>query len=193
MNRTLKRILLALAVFLGLFMLLNWRYFWLHVSFSLRGPATSSQQGAVVQLPEPNVLDIPSLGIRVPVVYVDKVSERIYQEALRGGVVHFPGTAQPGAEGNAYIFGHSSDLPWAQGEYKTAFALLPRIERGAEVRISDRRGVVYTYAVTDKFVAQAGRIDLLKQGDGGKKLLTLQTSYPVGTAISRYVVIAEIK
>lgn len=192
MNRTLQRALLALALFLGLFTLLNWRYFWLHVSFSLRGPVVQDRGGALAPAREPNLLEIPSLGVRVPVVYVDKVSESVYQEALRGGVVHFPGTAEPGAEGNCYIFGHSSDLPWAEGGYKTAFALLPRIERGAEVRISDAAGAVYTYVVTDKFAAAAGRTDLLKQGGGGKKLLMLQTSYPVGTAISRYVVVAEV-
>jgi LPXTG-site transpeptidase (sortase) family protein len=140
----------------------------------------------------PNELTIESLNIRAPVVYAEEQDERVYQKALRSGVVHYPGTAMPGEDGNAYIFGHSSDYPWAKGAYKNIFASLPKIRIGEEVKISNQAGTVYVYIVRESFSASASDTYLLSQ-DRSKKTLTLQTSYPVGTSLKRWIVIADIK
>src|SRR5689334_16749092 len=58
----------------------------------------------------PNTLIIESLKINVPVVYVNDSNEDAFQKALIDGVVHYPGTVNPGDSGNDYIFGHSSDF-----------------------------------------------------------------------------------
>jgi len=123
---------------------------------------------------------------------VEEKSEKTYQAALQNGVVHYPGTAKPGEAGNVYIFGHSSDYLWSRGNYKTVFALLPRVEIGALVNLSNEEGEIFTYTITDKFVASPKDTQLLSQDTGGKKILTLQTSYPIGTALKRYIVIAEL-
>lgn len=141
---------------------------------------------------DPDTLYIKNLNITLPVIYIDEKGETAYQEALKHGVVHYPGTALPGAYGNVYIFGHSSDYVWSPGDYKTAFALLPHIALGDEIELTDSTGLVYTYAVTDTKIVSPTDLSVLDQGDGTKRMLTLQTSYPVGTALQRFVAIAEL-
>lgn len=140
-----------------------------------------------------NVLSIPSLGITAPIVYADTDSETAFQEALINGVVHYPGTALPGQAGNVYIFGHSSDYIFSKGRYKTVFALLPYIKKGAEIYLSDGQGRQFTYAVSETVIAGSDDIKYLDQYGSRKKLLTVQTSYPVGTALRRFLAIAELK
>ncbi len=142
---------------------------------------------------QPDTLYLPSLNITVPVKYVNEATEKAFQAALAGGVVQYPGTAMPGSYGNMYIFGHSSDYKWAKGSYKTVFATLPRIKLGAEVTVTDRLGTPYTYVVKEAKVVKATDTSYLSQYGFKEKLLTLQTSYPIGTALKRYVVIAEFK
>lgn len=141
---------------------------------------------------EPNMVYIESLGISVPLQYAKEANEKSYQEALLNGVGHHPDTAMPGELGNVYIFGHSSDYRWSKGKYKTIFATLPKIKIGAEIVVTDNLGNAYKYKVTQSLRVEATDIQWLSQEGYQKKLLTLQTSYPVGTAKARWVVRAEI-
>jgi LPXTG-site transpeptidase (sortase) family protein len=169
-------------------------YFWAHVRFTFNPPIaeTDNDNGKQVTIYEPNTLVIESLGIEAPIVYAADNNDNTFAAALAQGVVHYPGTARPGQPGNAYIFGHSSDLPWSQGDYKTVFALLPRVEIGAEVIVTDASGNAFTYTVTESFSAGANRVDLLANTPDEYRL-TLQTSYPIGTALRRWIVISEIE
>jgi sortase A len=90
-----------------------------------------------------------------------------------------------------YIFGHSSDFAWTPGSYKTVFAKLPEIQLGTEIRISDDAGKIYTYKVIETKVVGPKDTSVLTQ-DPAKKLLTLQTSYPVGTALKRFLAVSEL-
>ncbi|MDQ7814673.1 MAG: class E sortase [Patescibacteria group bacterium] len=134
---------------------------------------------------------IKNLGIDAPVVYIEEKNEAAYQAALKKGVVHFPGTALPGELGNVYIFGHSSDYAWADSPYRAVFALLTEIEVGDEIRISDSKGGVFVYRVIETRVVTPKDLSVLDQRGKQKKLLTLQTSYPLGTALRRFIVLAE--
>ena len=153
--------------------------------------STEKTQEAVSVAGKPNLLSISILGIQAPVVYTEEISEKAFQSALQNGVVHYPGTALPGQKGNVYIFGHSSDYAWSKGSYKTVFALLPKIKKGESIEISDQLGAVYVYKVTETFVASPEDLYLLEQ-DKSKNILTLQTSYPIGTAFKRWIVRAEL-
>lgn len=137
-------------------------------------------------------LSIPRLGIDAPVSEPEGRGEKAYQKALEKGVVHFPGTAQPGQAGNAYYFGHSSDYLWSPGSYKSVFAPLMSIRLGDEIRVMDASGTPFLYVVTDTKIVSPKDLSVLSQGDGVKKLLTLQTSYPLGTALKRFIVLAEL-
>jgi LPXTG-site transpeptidase (sortase) family protein len=191
-----KKIFVVVGVLLLVFLFLDFFYFWANLQFFLRGNTVSyqtSQSLSASQKTQPNTLNITSLGIKAPVVYPTEKTESAYQAALINGVAHFPGTALPGALGNCYIFGHSSDFIWSKGHYKSVFAVLPKIQMGAEINISDQQGNEFTYTVVDSRKVAADDLSVLDQQGYKKKLLTLQTSYPIGTALARWVVIAEIK
>jgi sortase A len=132
----------------------------------------------------PDSLVIPSLGINVPIIFGTEQAD--FPKALEQGVVHYPGTVRAGEYGNMYIFGHSSDNFLSQGKYKTIFARLPDIEIGAEIIIGD-----FVYMVRETKVVEPDDLSVLDQ-DYTKKILTLQTSYPVGSADKRFILIAEL-
>jgi len=185
---------LTLLIFAGLLVLANFGYFWQNVHYEMAGVKPVAQPvAATSQLKvQPTLLSVPSLGITAPIVYAQEPNETSFQAALLNGVAHYPGTADPGQFGNCYIFGHSSDFIWSKGHYKTVFALLPHIKIGAEITISDSQGQPYVYTVRSTVIASPTELKYLQQ-DYSKKVLTLQTSWPVGTALKRYLVLAEIK
>jgi LPXTG-site transpeptidase (sortase) family protein len=133
----------------------------------------------------PDTLEISSLMISVPIIF--GAEEPDFQKALEQGVVHYPGTALPGEYGNAYIFGHSSDNAWSKGEYKTIFIDLPDIEIGAEIILNN-----FVYIVQETKLVESYDLSVLNQ-DYSRKILTLQTSYPVGTSDKRFIVIAALE
>jgi LPXTG-site transpeptidase (sortase) family protein len=181
-----------------IFVLLNFSYFSQQVVYFFDQTFVTDAQrefrrseNPVAQ--KPNELYIPSLEIRAPIIYIDETGEPAFQAALKKGVVHYPGTAAIGEVGNSYLFGHSSDFAFKGGEYKTVFALLPNIELGSVIEVTDEKGKVFLYKVYDKFVAEKTDVHLLGQETNGAKVLTIQTSYPIGTALKRYIVKAELK
>jgi LPXTG-site transpeptidase (sortase) family protein len=165
--------------------------FILRNEFDLGTVAKVSEQVSFEQVHTPNQLVIESLNIAAPVVYPGEISEKAFQQALQNGAVHYPGTALPGEYGNVYIFGHSSDDPWHKGDYKNVFEKLPQIEIGEEIMITDKDGNKFVYEVLETKIIFSNDISVLAQ-PADQRLLTLQTSYPVGTSQKRFVVIAEL-
>jgi LPXTG-site transpeptidase (sortase) family protein len=197
-----RRLLLSGAILLGvaaLFVLANAGFFAKRIQQRISPPVVepAPETGADPYLLElagtPDRLRIPSLGIDAPVVEAATRTQAAYKIALRSGVTHFPGTAEPGGVGNAYFFGHSSDFPWAPGDYKTVFATLPDIELGAKIYITDHDGNAYAYSATATRVVVPSDLSVLADPGNGKRTLTLQTSYPVGTALRRFIVTAEFE
>src|SRR3989344_5997637 len=188
----IKKILLIILLVGGAWIALNFDYFRKNIEYEFKkddyqqNPAPAPQEKM-----EPDKLLVPSLNIEAPVLYAERNNEDYFQELLVNGVVHYPGTAEIGEPGNAYIFGHSSDNALSSGKYKTVFALLPRIAAGADIYISDREGNKYVYRVIESRAVEKDDLSVLDQGDRKRKLLTLQTSYPVGTSLKRYVVVGE--
>ena len=143
---------------------------------------------------QPDTLQIASLGIDTPLVYADKIDSKLFDHLLAGGVVHYPDTAGIGEKGNSYIFGNSSDYPWKSGgRFKTIFALLPKIQVGDEIAVSNSSGDKFVYKVTSTKIVASTDLSVLSQGDKQKKILTLQTCWPVGTAVKRFIVVAPLE
>lgn len=195
MNK-LGRLLVLVGIMLGAMVLLfvgvNFEYFNKQVAFWWSENVIQSPV-EVVETREPNTIYIESLGIKAPLIYTDETEERKFQEALALGVVHYPNTAEVGERGNAFFFGHSSDFPTKPGNYKTVFALLPHIQMGQEIVVTDAKGVVYRYEAVSTHVVKPTDTQWLQQGDRSEAIITLQTSYPVGTAINRFLVIGKLK
>ena len=143
---------------------------------------------------QPNIISIPARDIEAPVVYItpEQNNDDGHQEALVNGVVHYPGTVEIGAFGNPYIFGHSSDYFWKSGDYKQIFKPLIDIPLETEIRITNKEGELFIYRVFETKIVGPEEISVLSQQGHEKQLLTLQTSWPLGTALKRYIVVAEL-
>lgn len=191
MSKTRLLIILFACLIVGVALLAG-PFFWSHLRYTLNPPKIINETERTVTVYEPNTLIIESLGITAPIVYVADNTDAAFKQALARGVVHYPGTANLGSPGNVYIFGHSSDLPWSKGAYKTIFALLPRINLGAKIIATDSQGNAFTYTVTESFSTSAHDVKLL-ENTSEEYRLTLQTSYPIGTTLKRWIVIGELQ
>jgi len=142
---------------------------------------------------EPNMVYIPDVGIAAPIVYItqEQNNQDDHQAALANGVVHYPGTSKPGEYGNPYIFGHSSDYFWKEGNYKQIFKPLIDIPLDTVIKITDQEGKLFYYKVIETKIVGPDETSVLEQ-DYERQILTLQTSWPLGTALKRYLVIAEL-
>ncbi len=140
---------------------------------------------------------LPDARVNVPVVGVSENSlisrnwdalERELQDALRNGVVHYPGTPLPNESGNVVLTGHSSYYPWDPGRFKDVFADLHSSEVGDEIVIFYNQQK-YTYQVTEIKKVLPTEVNVL--GDSGDDRLTLITCTPIGTNLKRLIVIAK--
>ena len=147
--------------------------------------------------PPDNRIIIPRIDKNIPLIDSDpkklmnadwKSLEKTFQEDLENGVIHYPGTANPGEEGNVFITGHSSYYPWAPGNFKSVFARLKDVEVGDDIIVYYNQEK-HHYIVREKKEVKNNDVSVLEQGEG--KFLTLMTCSPVGTNIKRLVVIAE--
>lgn len=148
--------------------------------------------------PPDNRLIIPKIGKNIPIVEMDVNNlqgedwselEKQIQDGLRGGVVHYPGTAIPGQIGNVFITGHSSYYPWDKGQYKEVFALLPQLEKGDFYYVYYNQKK-YSYHITEKKEVMPSNVQVLNQPDN-ERVSTLMTCVPVGTAIRRLILVGE--
>ncbi len=148
--------------------------------------------------PHENHLIIPKLGINVPIVQpsMDALMaedwpkfEKNIQEALRNGVVHYPGSARPGQAGNAFFTGHSSYYPTDNGRYKSIFARLGELELGDTYTVY-HGGDRHTYRIMKIYKVKPNNVSVLDQPTD-ERLSTLMTCTPVGTTLERLIVKAE--
>ena len=141
---------------------------------------------------------IPKIAKNIPIIQTGKESrlsedweklEAEIQDALQDGVVHYPGTAMPGEDGNVFITGHSSYYPWDPGNYKDVFAPLHNLEVG-DVYYIFHKGKKYEYEITERKVVPPSDVSVLDQ-DHTKKESTLMTCTPIGTAKNRLILKAK--
>jgi LPXTG-site transpeptidase (sortase) family protein len=148
--------------------------------------------------PPDNMLIIEKLGLHVPLVEPPtknlleenwpKVEEDIQNSLLHGAVL-YPGTARPGQAGNAFITAHSSYYAFVSSKYKSIFARLGELSVGDEYWIyygGDR----HRYVVQSKKIVKPSDISVLDQ-PLNQRISTLMTCWPVGTTLSRQVILAQ--
>lgn len=144
-------------------------------------------------------LIIPRIDKNVPIINVTTEAllkrdwnrlERDIQQSLQYGVIHYPGTARPGQQGNVVMTGHSSYFPWDSGRFKDVFAILHEVQKGdAIIMYADQKK--YTYEVTVVKTVWPDAVDILKPSTENK--LTLITCTPLGTNLKRLIVEASLK
>lgn len=141
---------------------------------------------------------IPRINQNVPVIGVRNENlvnrrweqlEKDIQKALRSGVVHYPGTALPGDNGNVVVTGHSSYYAWDPGRFKDVFALLH------DVKLGDK---IVVYFGQKKFIYEVDKIKIVYPkdvdvlGPTTTEQLTLITCTPIGTNLKRLIVQAKL-
>lgn len=136
-------------------------------------------------------IEIPKLRARSPIITnVNPFNETEYQEKLQNGVAHAKGTSLPGEKGTAFLFAHSSDVPWRISRYNTIFFRLGELTTGDEIVIT-KDGVKKIYTVTEVKEVWPNEIEYLEKN--GTTQLILQTCTPIGTALKRLLVFASPK
>ncbi len=134
---------------------------------------------------------IPKINVQIPVIYdLGTTAENAVQKGLEGGVVHYSTTVKPGEQGNAAVFGHSSNNIFNKGRYKFAFVLLHELQPGDTFFLTYNK-TVYTYRVFDKKVVPPTEVSVLDKVEGKTATAALITCDPPGTSTNRLVVLGE--
>jgi len=149
-----------------------------------------------VWFPEANLPKIPtekisSYLLSIPKLKISQAKVEIGGENLDKSLIHYPGTALPGRNGNPVIFGHSV-LPqfFNPQNYVTIFSTLPTLIKGDQVFI-DFNDVRYTYLVEELKEVSPNDVNILAQ-KYDNAYLSLVTCVPPGTYLRRLVVIAKL-
>ncbi len=143
-------------------------------------------------------LDIPSLGLQVPIVPVTPTVQVVDGHTVEVWPVPdfkaagwMVGSARPGTGGNTVLNGHNA----SRGE---VFRYLYRLEKGAQIWITDERGEVYVYRVSEMVLVPERDATLAERLEHARytlptadERLTLITCHPYGSTRFRLIVIAR--
>lgn len=140
----------------------------------------------------PGRLEIPSLNINVPIIW--SADPKNFDNDLRSGVIHYPGTAMPGQVGTTYISGHSSNYVWAKGDYNNIFSKLDKLADNTTFKVTvvqkNGRDARLFYVVTRR--QEYKPTDQAQFENAGKPTVALSTCWPVGSTAKRLVVFGEL-
>lgn len=134
-------------------------------------------------------ISIPIFGLNASVVTPASASLAALDAALLNGVVHYPGSANPGEEGTVFLFGHSSGLPIVRNQNYKVFNRLKDLEAGDQI-ILNTPTRAYVYSV--KTVDLVRDSEALVRFDTKGKKLVLSTCDNFGKKEDRYVVTADL-
>jgi len=134
-------------------------------------------------------LTIEKLRISTPIIpAVDGTNEDIYYPALAKGVAQFKGSSNPDVAGNLFVFGHSSYLAKAVGDYKEVLKELNLLKEGDELVVHYKK-TPYRYKVTKSYETNDKDWSILSPSkDIQEKTVTIMTCWPPGTIQNRWVV-----
>ena len=153
---------------------------------SQAGQSFPIAHAATPSISTPNSISIPKINISAPIIQVPSDSGKTILNALKSGVVLYPGSTNPGQNGSTVIIGHSSsNPPWTK--YSAIFSLLNKLAPNDLINISFG-GKEYTYQI--KAIEKGSVQYILNSGLGGD--LVLSSCWPVGTDKGRIVVVANL-
>lgn len=117
--------------------------------------------------------------LSIPKLNIDSATVALGSDNLRDNLIQYPGTAFPGKDGNAVIFGHSI-LPqyYDPTDYMAIFSTLPTLKKGDEI-YADYDGVTYKYIVETMFEVLPTDTQILAQADNNS-YMSLVTCSPPG-------------
>jgi LPXTG-site transpeptidase (sortase) family protein len=136
-----------------------------------------------------NTLEIPKIGISVPLIVSPEASQKDLEILLDEGAVYYPGSALPGQAGETVILGHSAPPQWPQIKHDWIFSRLDELTRGDEIGVYFN-GQKFTFRVSGKFFLDRGE-ELPQTLTKVKNVLLLISCWPPGKDIKRIAVTAE--
>lgn len=128
---------------------------------------------------------LPRIRVAAPIVFTKSTNPADIDADLLKGVVHYPGTAEPGQQGNVFLTGHSSFYWWVESDYKNVFSLVPQLREGDEAVIY-RKGIRYSYRVYGS--EEVTPTDTRVLSATAQPELTLSTCVPIGTSYRRRII-----
>ncbi len=136
----------------------------------------------------PTRIIIKRLGVDSPIVNPDSNEVAVLDEALKSGVVRYPGSGGLLDERNMLLFGHSTPLREVKNVAYRAFNRLNEIVLGDSIVIQSKEGE-YIYKVFS--VRQVGKEEALVEFKKGEKMITISTCDNFGAKSDRIVVEAR--
>jgi LPXTG-site transpeptidase (sortase) family protein len=134
---------------------------------------------------------IPKINVEIPVDFSEtSTNENDIESDLEQGVVHYPTTVDPGQDGNAAFFGHSSNNIFNKGKYKFAFVLLHTLVLGDTFYLT-YNDKLYVYKVISRTVVSPSDVGVLSSVAGQTATATLITCDPPGTSLNRLIVVGQ--
>lgn len=136
----------------------------------------------------PTRIIIDAIDVDATVVAPESRDISVMDDALKDGVVHYPGSGLISNEGTMFLFGHSSSLPVIYNEMYKVFNHLSELKSGNTIRIQGG-GVENVYRVTSVSLvnAEEALVDL----SGRNKGLIISTCNSFGDKSERFVVNAD--
>lgn len=131
---------------------------------------------------------IKRLGVDSPIVNPDSSEVAVLDEALKSGVVRYPGSGGLLDERNMLLFGHSTPLREVKNVAYRAFNRLHEVVLGDSIIIQSKDGE-YIYKVFS--VRQVGKEEALVEFKKGEKMITISTCDNFGAKSDRIVVEAK--
>ena len=138
-----------------------------------------------------NILEIPKIGISVPIIFSQSAEQNFLLKDLDKGVVYYPGSVLPGQAGQIVILGHSAPPNWPKIKHDWVFSELDSLAPGDQiiVYINYKK---YTYTVKQKNILKKGQditpLNLKQDGN----YLALVSCWPPGKDLQRITVQAEV-
>lgn len=138
-----------------------------------------------------NGIYIPEIKVFAPLIIEKNEDEKALLEALKKGVLLYPGSADPGEAGSTVILGHSSGFLWSGGEYKSVFALLDKLGKDDLIKIyfNNRE---FVYRVSKSNILSVDKANEAVNYNSGSNMLFLSSCWPIGTSWNRIVVSANL-
>lgn len=131
---------------------------------------------------------IDAIDVDATVVAPDSRDITVMDDALRDGVVHYPGSGSISDDGTMFLFGHSSSLPVIYNEMYKVFNHLSELKSGNTIRIQGG-GIENVYRVTS--VTLVDSEEALVDLSSNDKSLIISTCNSFGSKSERFVVHAN--
>jgi LPXTG-site transpeptidase (sortase) family protein len=146
---------------------------------------TAQKQVATTYTDKKNTIEIPKIGISVPIIFSQSTDESVLMTDLDKGVIFYPGSVLPGQDGQTIILGHSAPVGWPHIKHDWVFSDLENLAPGDKVLI-DLENKQYTYIVTGKAIINKGADVPATKG------LTLVSCWPPGKDYKRIAITTEL-